>query len=351
MVKIAVIPGDGIGPEVTREGVRVLEHFNQHSSLGLELVTFDWGADRYLATGVALPPGALDELREGYAAIYLGAIGDPRAPDMQHARDIVLGLRFGLDLYVNYRPVRLLHDRLSPLRGKGPAEIDFVVLRENTEGPYAGVGGTFKRDTVEEVALQQDVTTRVGVERIVRYAFELARRSGRRSVCMADKHNVQPHAGGLWLRTFRRVAAEYPDVESFHLFADAAALHMVREPERFAVIVTNNLFGDLLTDLGAALEGGLGMAASANLNPGRLSMFEPIHGSAPELAGRDVANPMGMILTAALMLRELGRPAEARQIEEAVTRSVAAGEGTPDIGGTLGTRAAGDAVLARLRAG
>jgi 3-isopropylmalate dehydrogenase len=336
---------------VTREGVRVLEYLSERSALGLELVPFDWGADRYLATGVSLPAGALDELRRDYAAVYLGAIGDPRVPDQQHARDIILGLRFGLDLYVNYRPVRLLHDRLSPLRHKGSAEIDFVILRENTEGPYSGAGGTFKRDTADELALQQDVTTRKGVERIVRYAFELARTRARRSVCMADKHNVQPHAGALWLRTFRRVAAEYPDVESFHLFADAAALHMVREPERFGVIVTNNLFGDLLTELGAALEGGLGMAASANVNPGKLSMFEPIHGSAPELAGRDLANPMGMILTAALMLRELGHPVEARQIEEAVTGAVAAGEGPPDVGGTLGTRATGDAILARLRAG
>ncbi len=336
---------------MTREGVRVLEYLSERSSLGLELVPFDWGADRYLATGVSLPEGALDELRRDYAAVYLGAIGDPRVPDNQHARDLILGLRFGLDLYVNYRPVRLLHDRLSPLRHKGPREIDFVVLRENTEGPYAGTGGTFKRDTPEEVALQQDVTTCKGVERIARYAFELARRRGRRSVCMADKHNVQPYAGGLWLRTFRRVASEYPDVHSFHLFADAAALAMVREPERFGVIVTNNLFGDLLTELGAALEGGLGMAASANLNPGKLSMFEPIHGSAPALAGCDGANPMGMILTAALMLDALGHPAEARQIEDAVMRTVAAGEGPPDVGGTLGTRATGDAILARLRAG
>jgi len=333
-----------------REGVRVLEHLDECSSLGLELVRFDWGAERYLATGVGLPPGALDELRRDFAAVYLGAIGDPRVGDNQHAREIILGLRFGLDLYVNYRPVRLLHDRLSPLRNKGPKEIDFIVLRENTEGPYAGVGGTFKVGTADELALQQDVTTRLGVERVVRHAFELARRSARRSVCMADKHNVQPHAGGLWLRTFRRVATEYPDVESFHLFADTAALLMVREPERFGVIVTNNLFGDLLTELGAALEGGLGMAASANLNPGKLSMFEPIHGSAPELAGRDVANPMGMILTAALMLCELGRPDGARRIEEAVSSAIAAGEGTPDVGGTLGTRATGDAVLARLRA-
>jgi 3-isopropylmalate dehydrogenase len=347
--KIAVVPGDGIGPEVTREGVRVLEFLNERAGLGLEFVHFDWGAETYLATGVSLPADALDDLRQNYAAIYLGAIGDARVPDQQHARDIILGLRFGLDLFVNCRPVRLLHDSICPIKGQTTGDVDFVIFRENTEGPYACVGGNFKTGTPEEVAMQQDVSTRKGVERIIRYAFEFAKATGRRSVCMADKHNVQPAVGGLWLRTFHEVAREYPAIQSFHMFADALALQMVREPRRFAVIVTNNLFGDLLTDLGAALEGGLGMAASANLNPGKLSMFEPIHGSAPIFAGKDVANPMGMMLTGAMMLEALGHPAEARRIEKAVTQTVAAGEGTPDIGGKLGTRATGDAVLRRLR--
>jgi len=347
--RIAVIPGDGIGPEVTREGVKILAFVSERSGLGLEFVPFDWGADTYLATGVSLPAGALDDLRQNYAAIYLGAIGDPRVPDMQHARDIILGLRFGLDLYVNCRPVRLLHQSICPIKGRTPAEVDFVIFRENTEGPYAGVGGNFKLGTADEVAMQQDVSTRKGVERIIRYAFEFAVAGGRRSVCMADKHNVQPAVGGLWLRTFHEVARQYPAIESFHMFADALALQMVREPHRFAVIVTNNLFGDLLTDLGAALEGGLGMAASANLNPGKISMFEPIHGSAPPFAGKDIANPMGMILTGAMMLEALGHAAEARQIEKAVGRAVAGGEGTPDIGGRLGTRATGDAVLKHVR--
>jgi 3-isopropylmalate dehydrogenase len=347
--KIAVIPGDGIGPEVTREGVRVLELLNERARLELELVPFDWGADAYLATGVSLPANALDDLRQNYAAVYLGAIGDSRVPDMQHARDIILGLRFGLDLFVNCRPVRLLHDSICPIKGQTTGDVDFVIFRENTEGPYAGVGGNFKLGTPDEVAMQQDVSTRKGVERIIRYAFEFATATGRRSVCMADKHNVQPAVGGLWLRTFHEVALQYPAVESFHMFADALALQMVRDPRRFAVIVTNNLFGDLVTDLGAALEGGLGMAASANLNPGKISMFEPIHGSAPPFAGKDIANPMGMMLTGAMMLEALGHPAEARCIEKAVTGAVAAGEGTPDIGGKLGTRATGDAVLRRLR--
>jgi len=348
--KIAVIPGDGIGPEVTREGVRVLNTVNERSGLGLEFVEFDWGAETYLKTGVSLPAGALDDLRENYAAVYLGAIGDPRVADMQHARDIILGLRFGLDLYVNCRPVHLLNDSICPIKGATRADVDFVIFRENTEGPYAGVGGNFRIGMEDEVAMQQDVSTRKGVERIIRYAFEFAVATGRRSVCMADKHNVQPAVGGLWLRVFHAVAREYPAIDSFHMFADALALQMVREPRRFAVIVTNNLFGDLLTDLGAALEGGLGMAASANLNPGKISMFEPIHGSAPPFAGKDIANPMGMILTGAMMLDALGHPAEARQVEEAVTRAVVAGEGTPDIGGKLGTRATGDAILRHLHA-
>jgi len=346
--RIAVICGDGVGPEVTREGVKILKCVSESAGLGLEFVWLDWGADAYLRTGVSLPAGALDDLRQNYAAVYLGAIGDPRVTDMQHARDIILGLRFGLDLYVNCRPVRLLHDSICPIKGKSTGDIDFVILRENTEGPYAGVGGNFKKAELDEVATQSDVSTRRGVERIIRYAFDFARQTGRRSVCMADKHNVQPAVGGLWLRVFNLVAAENPDIQAFHMFADALALQMVREPERFGVIVTNNLFGDLLTDLGAALEGGLGMAASANLHPGHISMFEPIHGSAPPLAGKDIANPMGMILSGAMMLEALGHSDAARQVERAVRECVVAGEGTPDIGGKLGTRATGDAILARL---
>jgi 3-isopropylmalate dehydrogenase len=348
--KVAVIPGDGIGPEVTREGLKVIAFLNERSRLDLELVPFAWGADTYLTTGVSLPAGALEDLRQNYAAVYLGAIGDPRVPGMQHARDIILGLRFGLDLYVNCRPVRLLHESICPIKGQGTGDVDFVIFRENTEGPYSGVGGNLKFGTPDEIATQTDLSTRKGVERIIRHAFEYARAHGRRSVCMSDKHNVQPAVGGLWLRTFNHVAREFPEIEAFHLFADALALQMVRDPRRFDVIVTNNLFGDLLTDLGAALEGGLGMAASANLHPGRISMFEPIHGSAPPFAGKDVANPMGMILTAAMMLETLGHPDEARQIEQAVTRAVIAGEGTTDIGGGLGTRATGDAIVKHLRA-
>src|SRR5712692_3823617 len=345
--RIAVIPGDGIGPEVIAQGMRVLERVNQSRKLGLEFVHFGWNADEYLRTGVSIPPGVMDDIRNNYAAVYLGAFGDPRIPDMKHAADILLGLRFQLDLYVNYRPVKLLADRLSPLREK--KKIDFVIFRENTEGAYVGMGGIFKKGTAEEIAVQEDVSTRKGVERIIRYAFEFAKRTGRKSVCMSDKNNVMRFGGDLWLRTFEEVAEEYPSIEHFHMFVDVLTMQMVRAPEMFEVIVTNNMFGDIVTDLGAALQGGLGVAASGNINPGRLSLFEPIHGSAPKYTGKDVANPIGAILTAAMMLDYLGHGEESKAIERAVIAAVDAGETTKDLGGSLGTQAAGEAVLRRLQ--
>ena len=346
--RIAVVPGDGIGPEVIDAGMRVLETLNEQRNLGLQFVRFNWSADEYLRTGVSMPPGAMDDLRVNYDAVYLGAFGDPRIPDMKHAADILLGMRFELDLYVNYRPVKLLNDRLSPLKGKGMHEIDLVIFRENTEGAYVGMGGNFKKGTPDEIAVQEDVSTRRGVERIIRYAFDFARRTGRKSVCMADKNNVMRFGGDLWLRTFEEVAAEYPDVEHFHLFVDALTMQMVRTPEMFDVIVTNNMFGDIVTDLGAALQGGLGMAASGNIHPGRVSLFEPIHGSAPKYTGQDVANPIGAILSAAMMLEYLGFGEECAAIERAVVAAIEAGETTKEIGGSLGTRAAGEAILKRL---
>src|SRR5438093_11362982 len=344
--KIAVIPGDGIGPEVIAQGMKILERVNSARKLGLEFVHFGWNADEYLRTGVAIPPSAMDDIRNNYAAVYLGAFGDPRIPDMKHAADILLGMRFQLDLYVNYRPVKLLNERLSPLKDK--QKIDFVIFRENTEGAYVGMGGHFKKGTAEEIAVQEDVSTRKGVERIIRYAFDFAKRTGRKSVCMSDKNNVMRFGGDLWLRTFEDVAKDYPDIEHFHMFVDALTMQMVRAPEMFDVIVTNNMFGDIVTDLGAALQGGLGMAASGNIHPGRVSMFEPIHGSAPKYAGKDVSNPIGAILTAAMMLDYLGHPNEGKAIEAAVVAAVDANETTKDLGGSLGTKAAGEAVLKRL---
>jgi 3-isopropylmalate dehydrogenase len=346
--KIAVVPGDGIGPEVIDAGMRILETLNDQRGLGMEFTRFSWCADEYLRSGVSMPPGAMDDLRVNYDAIYLGAFGDPRIPDMKHAADILLGMRFELDLYVNYRPVKLLSDRLSPLKTKGMREIDFVIFRENTEGAYVGMGGNFKKGTPDEIAVQEDVSTRRGVERIIRYAFEYAQRTGRKSVCMADKNNVMRFGGDLWVRTFEDVAAQYPEIEHFHMFVDALTMQMVRAPEMFGVIVTNNMFGDIVTDLGAALQGGLGMAASGNIHPGRVSMFEPIHGSAPKYTGQDVANPIGAILTAAMMLEYLGYGDEGAAIERAVIGAIEAGETTKEIGGTLGTRAAGEAIRKRI---
>jgi len=346
--RIAVVPGDGIGPEVIASGMRVLERVNSSHKLDLEFVHFNWSADEYLRTGISMPPGAMDDIRNNYAAVYLGAFGDPRVPDMKHAADILLGMRFQLDLYVNYRPVKLLNDALSPLKNKGRQDVDFVIFRENTEGAYVGMGGNFKKGTSEEIAVQEDVSTRKGVERIIRHAFEFAKATGRKSVCMSDKNNVMRFGGDLWLRTFNEVAAEYPNIEHFHMFVDALTMQMVRAPEMFDVIVTNNMFGDIVTDLGAALQGGLGVAASGNIHPGRVSLFEPIHGSAPKYAGKDVANPIGAILTAAMMLEYLGHTDVANQIEKAVVGAIDAGETTHDLGGSLGTKAAGEAVLKRL---
>jgi 3-isopropylmalate dehydrogenase len=348
-LRIAVVPGDGIGVEVTREAVRALEAVAASSGRAVRLTSFEWGADHYLKTGVTLPDDALTMLQENFDAILLGALGDPRVPDNRHAADILLGMRFRLDLYVNYRPVRLFHERLCPLRGVTPADVDFVVFRENTEGAYVMMGGNFKKGTADEVATEVDVNTRKGVERIIRHAFAFARARGKTKVVMADKSNVLIHAHDLWQRVFKAVAAENPWAQATHLYADNLAMQMVLHPRQFEVIVTSNLFGDILTDIGAGLQGGLGMAASGNIHPGRLSLFEPVHGSAPKYAGKNLANPMGAILTAGLMLEHLGWTAEAARMESAVREAVLAEETTADVGGGLGTREVGDAVAKRLR--
>ena len=349
MSRIAVIPGDGIGVEVTAEAVKVLQRAGEVFGRRFDLETLPWSADYYLRTGVTLPPDGYAMLRDDFDAVFIGALGDPRVPDNKHARDILLGTRFELDLYVNYRPVKLLHERLCPLKGRSAADVDFIVFRENTEGLYVGVGGRFKPGTDDEVAVQEEVNTYKGVHRIVRHAFDFARANGRRRVCMADKSNAMTDGHALWQRVFKALALLYPDVEARHLYIDALALLMVQDPSQFDVIVTNNLFGDIITDLGAALQGGLGLAASGNLHPGRTSMFEPVHGSAPPLAGRNVANPMGAILSAGLMLQALGFRLEGAAVEAAVKEAVANGQGTPDIGGSLGTRETGDCIAAAIR--
>ena len=349
-LRIAVVPGDGIGREVIAQAEAALAAVAATSGRQIVSTGFDWGADRYLATGVTLPEGALSMLQQEFDAILLGAMGDPRVPDNRHAADILLGMRFQLDLYVNYRPVRLFHERLCPLKGVLPQDVDLAVFRENTEGLYVMMGGNFKKDTPDEVATEIDLNTRKGVERIVRHAFAYAEARGRTEVVMADKSNVLIHAHDLWQRTFKAVAAEYPGIRARHLYVDNLALQLVRDPRQFQVIVTSNMFGDIVTDLAAGLQGGLGMAASGNIHPGKLSLFEPVHGSSPPLAGKDKANPMGAILTAGLMLEHLGWADEARRIEDAVRWAVENERTTVDVGGTLGTRAVGEAIVERLRA-
>jgi 3-isopropylmalate dehydrogenase len=348
-LRVALVPGDGIGVDVLAEAVKVLAAVAESAGDVVHRTPRPWSADHYLRTRETLPAGALEELSASSDAILLGALGDPRVPDNVHAVDILLGLRFRLDLYVNYRPVRLFHEKLCPLKGVTPADVVIDIFRENTEGAYVMMGGFLKKDTPDEVATEIDVNTRKGVERIIRHAFEHARRRGRRKVAMADKSNVLIHAHDLWRRVFRLVAAEYPDIEATPFYVDNMALQLVRDPRQFEVIVTSNMFGDILTDLAAALQGGLGMAASANLHPGRLGLFEPVHGSAPPLAGKNAANPMGAILTTALMIEHHGWADSAQRIEDAVRWAVENDHTTSDVGGTRGTREVGDAVAGRLR--
>jgi 3-isopropylmalate dehydrogenase len=344
--RIAVLPGDGSGKDVTTEAVKVLEAAAGTWSLPLELVHLDWDADRYLRTGETVPPGAFDDFRDNYSAILIGAFGDPRVADNRHAADILLGIRFQLDLYINLRPVKLYDARVCPLKGRTEKDVDLVVFRENTEGAYVSVGGNFKKGWPDEVAVQEEIHTRKGVERIIRAAFDYAVTHGRREVMMSDKSNVMQYGHGLWRRVFTEVAKEYSQIQTRTMFVDALCMEMVLRPEALDVIVTNNMFGDILTDLGAALQGGLGVAASANLNPGQTSMFEPVHGSAPALAGTGKANPVGAVLSAAMMLEYLGHTEAAQAVEQAVARSLREGQTTPDLGGSLTTSQVGD-LLAR----
>jgi 3-isopropylmalate dehydrogenase len=342
--KIAVVPGDGIGVEVITEGVRVLSVLAPE----LELEWFDLGADRYLRDGVTLPDDVFARWRDEFSAIYLGALGDPRVPSNVHAKDILLGARFRLDLYINFRPIRLLDARRCPLKNRGPEDINMVVFRENTEDLYTGMGGTFKKGTPDEVAQEVAIATRKGVERIIRAAFEYAHKKGEKRVCMADKSNAMRNTGGLWQRVFREVAAEYPAIDASHLYVDVLAMELVRAPDRFDVIVTSNLFGDIVTDLGAILQGGIGLAGSGNIHPGRVSLFEPVHGSAPDIVGKGIANPLAAILSAGMLLNHLGKPALEARIQQAVQACLLEDLVTPELGGTLSTSEVTDAVLARL---
>jgi len=341
--KIVVIPGDGIGPEVIDAALGPIERAAAKHGIALVLERLPYGADHYLKTGETLPDQAFRHLRDDADAILLGAIGDPRVPGNEHARDILLGLRFRLDLYVNFRPVTLLHPDLTPLRGNG-RRIDFAIFRENTEGVYLGRGRIVGEEYVAE-----EINTTKGVERIIRAAFEWAQDHGKRRITMSDKANAVP-AHKIWQDKFKQVATEFPEIEPEHRYVDALAMELVRDPERFQVIVTNNLYGDILSDLGAALVGGLGLAASANVHPGRggAGLFEPVHGSAPPLAGKGVANPMAAVLTGALMLEQLGAPAAAADLERAVRATLAAGVRTADIGGKATTADVAQAIAHAL---
>jgi len=322
MYKIAVIPGDGTGPEVVAEGLKVLDAASKKFKFEYETTTFDFGGERYLKTGETLPPDALDELRK-FKAIFLGAIGHPKVKPGILEQGILLNLRFSLDQYVNLRPVKLYPGVESILKGKGPEHIDFVVIRENTEGLYAGAGGFLRKGTADEVAIQESINTRRGVERCIRYAFEYCQKRGKRKkLTLCGKTNVLTYAFDLWERAFREVAAEYPDVQTDYAHVDAICMWMVKNPEWFDVIVTDNMFGDIITDLGAMIQGGLGIAAGGNINPAGTSMFEPIGGSAPKYAGKGIINPIAAICACQMMLEFLGESSAANKIEQAVIRVI-----------------------------
>lgn len=337
-VRVAVIPGDGIGQEVVPAALKVLRRVAECSQrLEWEFVEFPWGCQYYVDTGMMMPDDGLDQLRY-FNAIFLGAVGDPRVPDHLSLWGLLLPIRRGFDQYINLRPVKLLPGVEIPLKGYGPGSIDFLVIRENTEGEYSNIGGRLRAGTPDEVVIQNSVFTRKGTERVIRYAFERARRS-RRQVTGATKSNGINYTMPFWDEVFRAVARDYPDVSSHLYHIDALVAYFVTRPESFDVVVASNLFGDILTDLGGAIQGGIGMAASANINPENHfpSMFEPVHGSAPDIAGRGIANPVGQLWTAALMCEHLGFPEEGAWIIKAVEHTLEDGIKTPDLGGQART--------------
>lgn len=342
---VAVIGGDGIGPEVVEAAIPAIERAARADGGEIAWERLPYGADHFLRTGETLPDRAFQHLRDDVDAILVGALGDPRVPDQRHARDILLGLRFRLDLYINFRPCALLHPDLCPL--KTPAQIDFVIFRENTEGLYLARGSSKNVGTPEEEQIAEEVNTAPKVRRIIRAAFEWARAHGKTTVTMADKSNAIP-AHQLWQRMFAEVGAEFPGVQREHYYIDALAMQMIKRPEHFEVIVTTNMFGDIISDLGAQLVGGLGIAPSANLHPGRVGLYEPVHGSAPKYAGKGTANPMATILTGALMLEQLGLSGGARRLEQAVRKALADGVRPNDLGGKASTTEVAAAVNAML---
>src|SRR2546430_1654455 len=338
---IAVLPCDGAGQEVVPEAIKVL----RIAGADFDFQEYEVNADQYLRTGEPIPAATWADLQKADSILF-GAVGDPRVNDAAYLAGVLLRLRFELDLYVNLRPAKLYDDRLSPLRREERRGIDLLIVRENTEGLYVGMGGRFKKGTDQEVAVQEDLNTYLGVTRIIEYAFGIAQRE----VVMVDKSNAMTHAGALWQQQWKAVAARHPKIKTRHLYVDAAAMQLVRDPTQFDVIVTGNLFGDILSDLTAELIGGMGIAPSGNVNPEtRRGLLEPVHGTAPDIAGRGVVNPIGAILSASMMVKHLGHTDMANAIEGAVESAIRAGECTRDLGGSLSTSECGDAVAKRLK--
>ncbi|OIO35954.1 MAG: 3-isopropylmalate dehydrogenase, partial [Candidatus Omnitrophica bacterium CG1_02_41_171] len=318
--KIGVIPGDGVGPEIIREGLKVLKAAEEKFNLKYDFINYDFGAKRYLKTGEVLPDSALNEFKQ-LDSLYLGAVGHPEVKPGILEQGLLLKIRFGLDQYINLRPVKLYPGVATPLAGRKPEDIDYCVVRENTEGAYCGIGGCFKKGTADEIATQQNINTRKGVERCIRYAYQLTqKRNKKNELTLCDKANVLIYEGDLWRRTFREVGKEYPEIKQEFVFVDATCMWMVKNPDWFDVIVTSNLFGDIITDLAAVTQGGLGIAAGGNINPEGVSMFEPIHGSAPKYTDKNVICPLATIAAGAMMLETLGEEEAAKAIEKAIMK-------------------------------
>ncbi|MBB6625631.1 3-isopropylmalate dehydrogenase [Clostridium gasigenes] len=351
-MKIAVIGGDGIGPEVVRESIKVLQAIGEKYKIYYELKEYPYSADYYLSTGITIDKEVFTEWPNKYTAILFGAIGDKRVKSNKHAKEILLGIRFNMDLYVNYRPIKLLNKKYCPLKQKNEEDIDFVIFRENTEDLYSGSGGTLKKGTDDEVAIENSIHTRKGVERIIRYAFEYAKNNNRTSVVMSDKSNVMKYSGDLWQRVFEEVGREYPQIEKRSILIDALHMEIIRNPSQFEVIVTSNMFGDIVTDMCAQIQGGMGLAASANINPdnGLLKgLYEPIHGSAPDIAGKGIANPIASILSLALLLEDHNYFNEANTIYEGIKYLLKNGIVTKDLGGDYRTEEVGNHLVTYIK--
>lgn len=346
--RIGVIPGDGIGPEVVAKGLKVLKTTSRACKFDYEVVEYPWSSQYFLDTGSLMPESILSEYRD-LDALFLGALGDPRVERGLVERSVIMAIRLGLDLYINLRPIVLYAERLSPLKNVHPADVDMVVVRENTEDAYVGIGGILREGTPHEVAIAEMIYTRRGVERTVRYAFDLARsRSRRQKVTLVDKSNAI-RAQDIWRRTFAEVAEEYPDIETDAIYVDAAAMFMISDPKRFDVVVTTNLFGDIITDLGAVIQGGMGSAASGNIHPGQVSMFEPIHGSAPDIASRNIASPVGAIAALGMMLEYLGEKHAATLVESSIRDLLVDGRiPSLDSQSGLSTEAVGEIVASEI---